>query len=203
MTQHDLSGEDDALDALVRDELVALRRPVTPRPAAISALKSAIRADAASAAAPMARIERQSRARWFTTPHALRASPLALLAAASLLIVCTSAITVTVTGRAASDGVALAPARPESARAGEAVRFTLAAPSARRVSLVGDFNGWDPTATTLQQRDGMWTVVIPVTPGRHQYGFVVDGTQWIADPAAAQSADSDFGTRNSVMYVGG
>jgi len=132
----------------------------------------------------------------------LHASPLTLLAAATLLIVGASLITARVTGRAPADRLALRPGSGlESTR--EVVRFTLSAPQARRVSLVGDFNGWDPAATALQNRDGMWTVVIPVTPGRHQYGFVIDGSQWIADPGAAQSADSDFGTPNSVVYVGG
>jgi 1,4-alpha-glucan branching enzyme len=84
----------------------------------------------------------------------------------------------------------------------QVVRFSLSAPQARQVSLVGDFNGWDPAATALQERDGTWTVVIPVAPGRHQYGFVIDGTEWIADPEAARTADADFGTANSVVYVG-
>jgi hypothetical protein len=35
------------------------------------------------------------------------------------------------------------------------------------------------------------------------YGFVVDGSRWIPDPAAPQSDDGDFGSANSVVYVGG
>jgi hypothetical protein len=206
MTRLDSAGDDDALDAVLQDAVGALRSPVAPSAAARDALTSALRGERAAAmpAAPVApRQLRAARSRWLTTPFALRASPLTMLAAATVLVAATSVITARITRGAEGDG---APGRAQAAGmdgAPQIVRFTLAAPQARRVSLVGDFNGWDPAATTLQNKDGMWTVVIPVSAGRHQYGFVIDGSEWIADPAAAQSADADFGTQNSVMYVGG
>ncbi len=203
MTSHDSHGNDEALDAVVQDAVLALRTPVAPRPAARAALTSALRSAAVAPAPAPGRAEQRSRARWFTTPRAVRMSPLTMLAAASLLVVSASVITARVGRRAAGKSVAVQTGTRTPERPGQVVRFTLAAPAAHRVSLVGDFNGWDPAATRLENKDGTWTVVIPVTPGRHQYGFVIDGSQWIADPAAAQSADSDFGTRNSVMYVGG
>jgi 1,4-alpha-glucan branching enzyme len=82
------------------------------------------------------------------------------------------------------------------------VRFTLRAPDASKVSLVGDFNAWDPTATRLEKHGETWTILVPVMPGRHQYGFVVDGTRWIADPAAPTTPDNEFGSPNSVLFVG-
>jgi hypothetical protein len=36
-------------------------------------------------------------------------------------------------------------------------------------------------------------------PGRHRYAFVVDDTQWVADPAVATAADS--GRPASVLFV--
>jgi hypothetical protein len=69
------------------------------------------------------------------------------------------------------------------------VRFTLVAPAAVRVAVAGDFNGWDPRATPLAAlaANGAWSVAVTLSPGRHRYAFVVDDTQWVADPAAARA----------------
>lgn len=66
------------------------------------------------------------------------------------------------------------------------VRFSLIAPRAARVELVGDFNAWRTGATRLQRdaQSGEWAAQIAMTRGRHRYAFVVDDTQWVADPAA-------------------
>jgi hypothetical protein len=85
----------------------------------------------------------------------------------------------------------------------DSVRFALIAPDAGKVFLVGDFNGWDPTATPLVRRGEEWTTAVPLAPGRHIYGFVVDGGEWIPDPSAPSAADDDFGLPNSVVFVHG
>lgn len=102
---------------------------------------------------------------------------------------------------AASPGAATAPAAEPARRV---VQFVLVAPSASRVSLVGDFNGWDARATPLNQAStrGLWAVEIPLEPGRHAYAFVVDGSAWVADPAAARAPGDDFGAPSSVIVVG-
>ena len=83
------------------------------------------------------------------------------------------------------------------------VRFALVAPGASQVSLVGDFNQWDATATPMRQLgDGrLWLVEVPLPPGRHVYAFVVDGDV-TPDPAAPRAGEEDFGTPSSVMLVG-
>ena len=74
----------------------------------------------------------------------------------------------------------------------------------KKVELVGDFNGWDGSRTTLvrQANTGLWTLTIPLTPGRHVYAFVVNDSVWTLDPRAAKAKDSDFGTEQSVIVVG-
>jgi len=82
------------------------------------------------------------------------------------------------------------------------VRFELRLPAtAREVSLVGDFNGWDEQATPMVQRsaDGTWSARVPLEPGRHTYAFVVDGQQWLVDPLAPQVPDAGFGPTNAVI----
>jgi 1,4-alpha-glucan branching enzyme len=97
--------------------------------------------------------------------------------------------------------VAAAPISPVS---GHAVQFVLSAPGASGVSLVGDFNDWDPNAIPLRPTsDGaVWSVTIPLEPGRHEYAFLVDGSTWVPDPAATPSPGDDFGQPNSVITVG-
>ena len=82
------------------------------------------------------------------------------------------------------------------------VRFVLADPGARTVSLVGDFNAWAKRATPLRvSKPGVWSAQVALPPGRHEYAFVVDGKRWVADPAAERLAD-DFDTPSSVVTVG-
>ena len=82
------------------------------------------------------------------------------------------------------------------------VRLVIMQPGAKTVQVAGDFNGWNPARTSLEQiSDGAWAVTIPLKPGRYAYMFVVDGKQWIADPFAAEQKDDGFGSRNAVLEV--
>jgi hypothetical protein len=84
------------------------------------------------------------------------------------------------------------------------VRFRLVAPEAGQVSLVGDFNRWDPVALPLRRSaDGRtWEVEVRLRPGRYSYSFVVDG-RLALDPAAPQEAGDDYGSPNSVLLLRG
>ena len=101
---------------------------------------------------------------------------------------------------------ALVPVAASAAALDEAPRpvaFVLHRPGAQAVSLVGDFNGWGAEPTPLASAgSGVWTVTVPLTPGRHAYGFVVDGETWVLDPQAPAARDSDYGRDHSVVVVG-
>ena len=77
---------------------------------------------------------------------------------------------------------------------------------AHRVALVGDFNGWDASApgAQLAREEGgaLWSVTLPLLPGRHVYAFLVDDTLMQIDPAAPATTDPDFGVKGSVVIVG-
>jgi hypothetical protein len=82
------------------------------------------------------------------------------------------------------------------------VEFVLRTGADSSVTLVGDFNDWDPRATPLHATsDSLWSVVVPLRPGRYRYTFIVDGTRWRRDPAAPQALEDDFGTPTSVITV--
>ena len=76
-------------------------------------------------------------------------------------------------------------AAPGAAGAGlvvdeEETVFSIAAPGAERVFLVGDFNAWNPTLDRMVARDGIFQIRLFLLPGRYRYRFVVDG-QSLAD----------------------
>jgi hypothetical protein len=89
-----------------------------------------------------------------------------------------------------------------SSRVNEPVRFTLVAPAARHVSLVGDFDEWSPRGVAMRRAaDGhTWSVDVVLPPGRHAFAYMVDGILR-ADPAAAKAVEDDFGTPSSVIVV--
>lgn len=80
------------------------------------------------------------------------------------------------------------------------VTFALSAPTAGSVTLIGDFNDWNPEANPLRRDDGQWSVRLKLEPGRYRYSFVVDGSSWRADPHTP-AAEDDFGTPTSVITV--
>lgn len=84
-----------------------------------------------------------------------------------------------------------------------AFQFVLVAPQAASVSLVGDFNDWDPARAPMQTAQGVWATSVPLTPGRYRYAFLVNGVEWRADPGAPPARDDEFGTPSSVITVGG
>jgi hypothetical protein len=83
-------------------------------------------------------------------------------------------------------------------------QFVFEAPAAQSVALVGDFNAWVPTSAPLVRLpSGVWTVTVPLMPGRHVYAFLVDGARLEADPRASAAADADYGRPSSVVMVPG
>jgi hypothetical protein len=76
------------------------------------------------------------------------------------------------------------------------VQFRLEAPDASDVRIAGSFTGWKPTYQLHQAGPGLWTVTLPLPRGVHDYAFLVDGTEWVADPFA-QRVNDGFGGINS------
>lgn len=76
---------------------------------------------------------------------------------------------------------------------------------AQSVSLTGDFANWDPSAIAMSDEDGdgTWTTTHVLTPGEYQYKFVINGTEWLEDPANPERIGDSYGGHNSVLHVGG
>jgi len=85
---------------------------------------------------------------------------------------------------------------------GRKVRFVKRAPGAKRVQLVGDFNGWDVAARRMRRlpRDGdMFVAVVELPRGRYEFKYLVDGEWQCCDEAAR--CMNVHGTENSVVIV--
>jgi hypothetical protein len=139
---------------------------------------------------------------WMTRGRTISVSPLGALALAAGLagIVALGArrdVGIRTGGEAPS--AALAPA----SRAEQMMKFVFVTPSASSVAIVGDFNDWEEGKSPLRRvSEQVWAITIPLAPGRYHYTFVVDGTQWVADPLAPRTLEDDFGRPNSVITVG-
>jgi len=84
------------------------------------------------------------------------------------------------------------------------VRFVLEAPQAGRVSLVADWNRWDPEAQPLgdPDGDGGWEIEVTLRPGmEQQYQFLVDGELWVPDPGAPLKVEDGMGGYKSVLQI--
>jgi 1,4-alpha-glucan branching enzyme len=79
--------------------------------------------------------------------------------------------------------------------------FICNAPQAQAVSLVGDFNAWNPAAHPMKHMpDGAWLLSVDLTHGHHRYAFLVDGKLTL-DPRAQGITRNDQGERVSLVPV--
>jgi hypothetical protein len=151
---------------------------------------------------------RPNTARWWKTERVIRLSPLGAVALAAGISMFVAISTLAVGTRAWKHGATpdvTASVRSAAIRSDTVnlVRFVFVDSNARRVELVGDFNEWAKGTTQLKPSGapGVWTVSVPLSPGRHEYAFIINGSRWVADPLAVKSSD-DFGTESSVIRVG-
>ena len=134
-------------------------------------------------------------------PHALQWNLAGAVAVAvALLFVVSSVVILRPSRQQGSPGTTVAMASDSPSPV--LVRLVVLQPDAKSVGIAGDFNGWDPRRTPLEQMSGgAWTVTIPLQPGRYEYMFVVNGHQWVGDPLAVEQTDDGFGSRNAVLDV--
>jgi hypothetical protein len=180
-------------DRDIERAIAAWREPVRMN----SALDARVMAEIARVPAPRPEPAWRKASRWMVRGHAVRLSPLTALAAAAGIVL----VTMVAQDRLEPAPAASAPA----ALSAPSVQFVVVIPEAGAVSLVGDFNDWNELATPMTPvaGDGVWSVTVPLAPGRYRYSFLVDGMTWLADPAAPRGLEDDFGRPNSVVTVGG
>jgi hypothetical protein len=188
--------EDDATMRRIADEL---RTPVRASASIDARVMRAVR-----------RLPRHSRFRlWsrLTSPRRVTVTPLSWMAVAAGIAVFAALGTLHAfqdLRRHATPAERKSAALPKSNASRQPVQFVLIAPAAKKVALVGDFNGWDAAHVDYQAEHrggGVWSVTARVPVGHHRYSFVVDDSVWMADPIAPRAVDNDFGLPNSAIVV--
>lgn len=200
----------DEPDELIQRVARALGAMPAANPRATARILGAVRARRALAPSRFSRV-----ADWMREP-ALSVASAGFLAAAALVVGFVTRGALKVLDGAASGLTTTAempvPAGPAQLQPagnlrGEAravaVPLVFEASDARTVSIVGDFNRWDATASPMKRfgPDGPWTATILAKPGRHIYAFLVDGSTLVADPRAPRVRDLDYGGEASVLMV--
>lgn len=194
--QSALDGDAAARARLTDTELATLRDtealiagvlrsvPVRPIPDLSKAVMDRLPPQAAKARAP-----RESALNWLWAPRSLSMQwrPAYAVAVAAMIAVFAAVRSTVPAGESAVTQQVL-------------VEFRLDAPAAQQVELVGNFSDWKPAHVMKRGRAGTWTVVVPLTPGVHNYSFVVDGDRWVPDPMAPAVSDG-FGGLNSQLAV--
>ena len=190
-----------AKDAEFAERIAArLRAPEQIHPSFEKRLMEKVRAEGPLLYPARASSPRQ----WWRTERVFRVAPLTGLALAAGIagIIAISGIAIG-SRMSAHSPVAARTASTAGRDTVQIVRFVFVDPHATSVELVGDFNEWAKGRTELGRSGapGVWAVSVSLSPGRHEYAFIINGSRWVADPLAVRSSD-DFGTESSVIRVG-
>jgi len=88
------------------------------------------------------------------------------------------------------------------------VTFTVpaeAATEAKKVALVGEFNGWNPEEAIAlkKQKDGSFKASLELASGEYQFRYILDDAKWENDWAADKyvAAGVDETIENSVVVL--
>jgi len=96
---------------------------------------------------------------------------------------------------------------------GDAVVFSVKAPSARTVQIAADWpgNNWargdaeegevlvglmDPTGEA-----GVWRIRVELAPGRYRYRFLINEVEWLLDPENPRVVDDGRGGKANLLIV--
>jgi len=92
-------------------------------------------------------------------------------------------------------------AKSTPGKTASSIEFTITAPEAKEVYLVGDFNGWKSDGFQMRKfKDGTCKKKVQLKPGRYEYRFIVDGNWW-TDPQNKKRCTNPYGSENSVIQI--
>ena len=186
LTDSERAGAESVTRAIDGTRRFLGSRPAPDVTAAV--LRRIARLEPAPAAPRMGPLLRLAHRLWQPAHIAIR--PAYVLAALTLVVALVIPIASRVSGTTPPAGVTASPLF---------VQFRLET-SASSVQLMGSFTGWERRYDLHQTAPGLWTLTIPLAEGVHDYAFLVDGQQWVADPYASQVSDG-FGGINSRLTL--
>jgi hypothetical protein len=202
------SKERQGVDPFIDQIAAELRRPVRLDPRFDSRVMDALNSADVIPLHPTRQAGKPGTRRpWIVRPWILRVSPIGVFASAAALI---GVVAFGAWKFRAIDQIQVADSQvtgtlvPVANDGDEPLvlhQFTYYRKGLESISLVGQFNDWDPDSTTMTEvSPGVWTVSLRLRPGVYEYQFILDGTQRVTDPTMPQTP-SDFGSPNSVVTV--
>lgn len=99
-----------------------------------------------------------------------------------------------------------APAKAETAPQVDPAKeivFTIDAPNARDIFVVGDFNHWkiNESSRLARATDGKWEKRMRLAPGnKYKYKYIIDG-EWTVDSQNSEREQNTFGTYDSIIKL--
>ena len=72
--------------------------------------------------------------------------------------------------------------------------------AANSVRVTGSFCEWTDGFPLKRDKQGVWKTSVPLSPGRHEYRFLVDG-EWRDDPKAPERVPNAYGGQNAIVEV--
>ncbi len=81
------------------------------------------------------------------------------------------------------------------------VEFEFEDADAKKVSVVGNFNDWNKDANQMKLENGVWKCTVHLKPGKHEYQFVVNDTDWVVDPKSGNAVKNKYEGMNSVIEI--
>lgn len=80
------------------------------------------------------------------------------------------------------------------------VTFVVPADAADKVAVAGDFNGWDPSATTLRKRGDVRSASVTLDAGRrYAFRYCTPDGHWFNDEQAHGYERNEYGEDNSII----
>jgi 1,4-alpha-glucan branching enzyme len=82
------------------------------------------------------------------------------------------------------------------------VKFSLPDTPAKTVHLAGEFSEWRPVNAMRRRRGETWELTLNLGANRaYEFRYVIDGHEWVNDPAPDRYVENPFGGENSVVIT--
>jgi hypothetical protein len=81
-------------------------------------------------------------------------------------------------------------------------RFVLYKPEAQQVQLSGSFTGWQTLSMNRIGNSGYWDITVDIAKGEYRFTYILDGSEFLADPSIPTKEKDDFGGENSILSIG-
>jgi 1,4-alpha-glucan branching enzyme len=96
--------------------------------------------------------------------------------------------------------------KKEYTKTGRSCRVTFSLPldiGAEKISLVGDFNDWDPETHPLKRgKNGSFKTTVSLKPGStYRFRYLLDSQKWENDPQADGYAPNPYGGDDSLLEI--